>query len=101
MLVALTGCTRDEGDGAAAAPTTARTATPTTLAAAAPEADGPGAVGLHVQEFEVPAGSHPHDVAVARDGTVWYTGQASGELGRLDRATGAIQRVNLGRGSRP
>jgi virginiamycin B lyase len=56
---------------------------------------------LPVQEFRVPAGSHPHDVAPARDGTVWYTGQHTGELGRLDPRTGDIRRVPLGSGSAP
>ena len=56
---------------------------------------------LPVQEFRVPAGSHPHDVAPARDGTVWYTGQHTGELGRLDPRTGNIRRVPLGSGSAP
>jgi virginiamycin B lyase len=56
---------------------------------------------LRVQEYAVPAGSHPHDVAPARDGTVWYTGQHTGELGRLDPRTGRIRRVPLGAGSAP
>ena len=56
---------------------------------------------LSVQEYRVPAGSHPHDVAPARDGTIWYTGQHSGELGRLDPRTGGIRRVPLGSGSAP
>lgn len=34
-----------------------------------------------VQEIPIPAGSRPHDVAPARDQTVWYTAQGSGELG--------------------
>ncbi len=54
-----------------------------------------------VREYPVPAGSHPHDVAPARDGTVWYTGQHTGELGRLDPRTGQIRRVPLGAGSSP
>jgi virginiamycin B lyase len=49
----------------------------------------------------VPAGSRPHDVAPARDGTVWYTAQASGELGRLDPRTGRTRHVKLGDGSAP
>jgi virginiamycin B lyase len=49
----------------------------------------------------VPAGSHPHDVAPAADGTVWYTAQASGELGRLDPRTGRIRHIPLGSGSAP
>ena len=52
-----------------------------------PGADPPGAddvdhgrrggpAGLRVQEYPVPAGSRPHDVAPAADGrSVWYTAQ--------------------------
>lgn len=58
------------------------------------------ASGQEVQEFVVPS-SRPHDVAPARDGTVWYTGQGSGELGRLDPATGEVTVVPLGAGSSP
>jgi virginiamycin B lyase len=54
-----------------------------------------------VQEYPVPAGSGPHDVAPAADGTVWYTAQHSGELGRLDPATGKAVEVPLGDGSAP
>ncbi|HLW47796.1 MAG TPA: lyase [bacterium] len=54
-----------------------------------------------LREYAVPMGSHPHDVAPARDGTVWYTAQTAGELGRLDPATGKIQHVKLGEGSAP
>lgn len=51
--------------------------------------------------YPVPAGSRPHDVAPAQDGSVWYTAQAIGELGRLDPATGAVSSVKLGTGSAP
>jgi virginiamycin B lyase len=62
----------------------------------------PAAAGaLRVKEYAVPDGSHPHDVAPARDGTVWYTAQAAGKLGRLDPATGKITEVALGAGSAP
>ncbi len=54
-----------------------------------------------VREYAVPPGSAPHDVAPAPDGTVWYTAQAAGELGRLDPATGKVERVPLGDGSAP
>jgi virginiamycin B lyase len=54
-----------------------------------------------VAYFEVTRGDHPHDVAPATDGTVWYTGQRAGVLGRLDPKTGAVERVPLGRGSSP
>jgi len=66
------------------------------LVAGLSRAASPGIV-----EYPVPSGSHPHDVAPAADGTVWYTAQAIGELGRLDPATGQIRRVALGKGSRP
>jgi virginiamycin B lyase len=54
-----------------------------------------------VQYFPVQAGDHPHDVAPAPDGTVWYTGQHKGVLGRLDPKTGSVERIPLGEGSRP
>jgi virginiamycin B lyase len=54
-----------------------------------------------IQEYPVPAGSHPHDVAPAPDGTVWYTAQNSGELGRLDPETGETHHIPLGAGSAP
>ncbi len=54
-----------------------------------------------VQEYPVPGGSYPHDVAPAPDGTVWYVAQKIGELGRLDPATGQIRRIKLGEKSRP
>jgi virginiamycin B lyase len=54
-----------------------------------------------IREFRVPAGSGPHDVAPARDGTVWFTAQASGHLGRLDPRTGRSRMVALGDRSAP
>jgi virginiamycin B lyase len=55
----------------------------------------------NIQEYEVPRGSHPHDVAPTPDGSVWYTAQAAGELGRLDPATGKTHHIKLGDGSAP
>jgi virginiamycin B lyase len=69
--------------------TPATTSTTSTSAAAA------------VQEFPVPPGSHPHDVAPARDGGIWYTAQAAGKLGWLDPASGTVQEIPLGAGSAP
>lgn len=54
-----------------------------------------------IQEYPVPSGSRPHDVAPAPDGTVWYTAQGSGELGRLDPVTGESRHIPLGAGSAP
>jgi virginiamycin B lyase len=57
--------------------------------------------GLALREYRVPAGSHPHDVAPAPDGAVWYTAQADGALGRLDPRTGRTRHIPLGEGSAP
>ena len=54
-----------------------------------------------VKYFPVQAGDHPHDVAPAPEGTVWYTGQRAGVLGRLDPKTGGVERIPLGKGSAP
>jgi virginiamycin B lyase len=66
---------------------------------AAPPTSAPAAPTL--QEYSVPRGSHPHDVAPAPDGAIWYTAQASGELGRLDPATGETRHITLGDHSAP
>ena len=59
------------------------------------------ASGPRLQEYDVPAGSGPHDVAVTADGIVWYTAQRTGKLGRLDPATRHVTEVPLGSGSHP
>src|SRR2546423_902056 len=87
---------------ASAVSTTTVTATVTTTkpvitsTTAALAAEGPG-----IKEFAVPPGSHPHDVGPAPDGTVWYTAQAAGALGRLGPATGRTHHIDLGSGSAP
>lgn len=40
-------------------------------------------------------------MAPAPDGTVWYTAQSTGALGRLDPSTGDTRHVELGNGSAP
>jgi virginiamycin B lyase len=52
-------------------------------------------------EFPVPQGSGPHDTAPAPDGSVWFTAQAAGALGRLDPRTGHVDEISLGNGSAP
>lgn len=64
-------------------------------------AAGVAKTGPTVQEYDVPSGSRPHDVAPSADGTVWYTAQGAGALGRLDPADGSARHVDLGQGSRP
>jgi len=54
-----------------------------------------------LREYPVPPGSHPHDVAPASDGGVWYTAQTAGALGRLDPSTGKTLHIKLGEGSAP
>ena len=54
-----------------------------------------------VQEYPVPAGSHPHDVAPAPDGGVWFTAQSAGYLGWLNPTTGEVRQIPLGPGSAP
>jgi len=54
-----------------------------------------------IEEYSIPAGSHPHDVAPAADGSMWYTSQHTGELGKLDPDTGEIHQIPLGDGSAP
>ena len=59
------------------------------------------AIAVEVRYYPVPKGSHPHDVAVTADGSVWYTAQRSGELGLLDQKTGRTEQFPLGKGSSP
>jgi virginiamycin B lyase len=54
-----------------------------------------------IQEFAVPTGSQPHDVAPLKNGSVWYTAQGLGELGLLDPTTGKTRHIPLGPGSAP
>ena len=91
VAVALTACSGGDSGTASSrrAPATSAASTAATT----------GARQLH--EYDVPAGSHPHDVAVANDGTVWYTAQAAGKLGRFHPASGDRKEVALGRGSAP
>ena len=54
-----------------------------------------------VSYFEVPRGAHPHDVAPAPDGSVWYTAQSQGALGILNPKTGQTIQISLGKGAAP
>lgn len=59
------------------------------------------AAAADIRYYPVPNGAGPHDVAPALDGTVWYTAQGQGALGRLDPRTGAVEQIPLGDGSAP
>ncbi|MGI8526334.1 MAG: Vgb family protein [Pseudolabrys sp.] len=54
-----------------------------------------------VAYFPVPKGAHPHDVAPAPDGKVWYTAQSQGALGILDPKNGRTLQIPLGSGAAP
>ncbi len=88
MTLAFVGCASGGGNEGARS-----TKSPSATAIAPDE--------LAIEEFDVPAGSHPHDVAPARDGGVWYTAQLSGRLGYLDPSDGSTKEIPLGDGSRP
>ncbi len=64
-------------------------------------AAGRSAAAVEIRSYPVPPGAHPHDVAPAPDGGVWYTAQHQGALGWLDPATGKTEHIPLGEGSRP
>src|SRR5512135_3538295 len=51
--------------------------------------------------YPVLAGAGAHDVYPAPDGTVWFTAQGAGKLGRLDPKTGRSDLIPLGRGAAP
>jgi virginiamycin B lyase len=59
------------------------------------------AAAAQVSYYPLPAGTGPHDVAPAADGTVWYTGQRKGVLGRLDPGSGTSEEIPLGTNSMP
>jgi virginiamycin B lyase len=51
--------------------------------------------------YQLPAGSYPHDVAPAADGTVWFSGQSQGIAGRFDPQGGKLEKIPLGPGAAP
>lgn len=59
------------------------------------------AFAAQVRYYAVPKGAHPHDVAPAPDGLVWYTAQQQGAVGILDPKTGKVIQLPLGRDSAP
>jgi virginiamycin B lyase len=62
---------------------------------------GSSAAEIRVDEYTVPSGAHPHDVAPGPNGEVWYTAQHQGALGRLDPETRKVEQIPLGEGSAP
>src|SRR5262252_7841227 len=56
---------------------------------------------MEMRTFPVLAGAGAHDVYPAPDGTVWFTAQSAGKLGRLDPTTGKSDLIALGPGAAP
>jgi virginiamycin B lyase len=56
----------------------------------------PGPVQVAIKQWPVATpGSRPHDPRATRDGSIWYTGQLAGVLGRLDPDTRQIKEFQL------
>jgi virginiamycin B lyase len=56
----------------------------------------PGPVEVTMKAFQVPTpASRPHDPLAARDGSLWYTGQMTNTLGRIDPKTGKAKEYPL------
>src|ERR1700747_2589477 len=56
---------------------------------------------MTMQTFPGLAGAGPHDVYPAPDGTVWFTAQSAGKLGRLDPRTRKSDLIALGPDAAP
>src|SRR5215471_21305569 len=64
-------------------------------------ASGMAHARMVMQTFVVLAGAGAHDVYPAPDGTVWFTAQSAGKLGRLDPRSGKSDVIALGPGAAP
>jgi virginiamycin B lyase len=61
-----------------------------------PAAEIAGPVQASIKLWDVPTiGSRPHDPLATKDGAIWWTGQLSNKLGRIDPKTGAIREYLL------
>jgi virginiamycin B lyase len=107
IALLLAACTSGSNQNTVAsgtvAPGTLPSTIPATVSTAVAEPTSAAAPPLIrvIDEYPVPAGSHPHDVAPAPDGKIWYTGQGNGILGRLNPETGDIDEIPLGDGASP
>jgi virginiamycin B lyase len=79
-----------------ASTTAAILATPATLRRAQAQASP-----FRVKYFPIEAGVGLHDVAPTTDGTIWFTGQRNGTLGRLEPRDGSYKLISLGKGAAP
>jgi len=56
---------------------------------------------MAMHTFPVLTGAGAHDVYPAPDGTIWFTAQSAGKLGRLDPRTGKSDLIALGPDAAP
>src|SRR5258705_3670788 len=56
---------------------------------------------FRVKYYPVASGMVSRDVAPAPDGTIWFCGQRSGTLGRLEPGDGSFKLIDLGKGAAP
>ena len=56
---------------------------------------------FRVKYYPVAAGIGLHDVTPGPDGTIWFTGQLNGTLGRLDPRDGSFKSIDLGKRAAP
>ena len=56
---------------------------------------GPLQVEMTVFQAGITPGSRPHDPLATRDGALWYTGQMTNTLGRVDPKTGQVKEYPL------
>ena len=56
--------------------------------------DGPAKAEIKMFAVLTP-GSRPHDPLAAKDGAIWYTGQMTNKLGRVDPKTGQVREYGL------
>ena len=52
-------------------------------------------------EWNLPAGAHPHGLLVDKEGRVWYTGNGNGTIGELDPSTGTVAEHRTPSGGSP
>src|SRR5215475_15428650 len=59
------------------------------------------AIAAEMRFYQLPPNAYAHDVAPAPDGSVWYTAQSRGFLGRFDPKTGQHEEIPLGNNAAP
>lgn len=86
------------GDGTTPMPAAQETRPADTAAA---PTDSPEIAAVDIEEWDVPWEGRPRDPYTLDGETVWFVGQQNSYLGRLDVATGEMERVDLREGAGP